>query len=132
MVSPPVRGFPPRKPGPGYAGVLGSPIRRFPDFLRRLSIWLVRRPAGSVLLLLRERLTRLEASRLRGMGLTARQSEVLAWLAQGKSDREIATIFGSRSRTVARHLEHIYAWLGVENRTAAVSRVLDFLLGVRG
>ena len=56
-------------------------------------------------------------------GLTAREREVLKWVAAGKTDRQVATIVGLSHRTVQKHLEHIYVKLGVENRTAAVMRV---------
>ncbi|MGP9812300.1 response regulator [Rhodopseudomonas sp. NSM] len=54
-------------------------------------------------------------------GLTSRESEVLAWLAKGKTNRDIAQILGLSPRTVDKHLEQIYAKLGVENRTAAAA-----------
>ena len=54
--------------------------------------------------------------------LTAREREVLEWLASGKTNRDIAEIIGAKCRTVEKHLEHIYEKLGVETRTAAVMR----------
>jgi DNA-binding NarL/FixJ family response regulator len=54
-------------------------------------------------------------------GLTSRESEVLSWLAKGKTNRDIAQILGLSPRTVDKHLEQIYAKLGVENRTAAAA-----------
>jgi DNA-binding CsgD family transcriptional regulator len=57
-------------------------------------------------------------------GLTARETETLQWLAAGKSNTEIASIFGISPRTVQKHLERIFRKLGVENRTAAVMRAL--------
>ena len=42
----------------------------------------------------------------------------------GKTDRDIAAIVGASVRTVHKHLQHIYAKLGVETRTAAVMRAL--------
>lgn len=54
--------------------------------------------------------------------LTPREREVLAWLAHGKTDAEIAAFLGTSPRTVHKHLEHIYVKLGVETRTAAVMR----------
>lgn len=59
-----------------------------------------------------ERLT----ARLR---ITNREAEVLLWLSRGKSSRDIGEILGLSPRTVTKHLEAIYAKLGVENRTAA-------------
>jgi DNA-binding NarL/FixJ family response regulator len=55
------------------------------------------------------------------LGLTTREGEVLAWLAKGKTNRDIAQILGLSPRTVDKHLEQIYAKLGVENRTAAAA-----------
>lgn len=55
------------------------------------------------------------------LGLTAREGEVLSWLSKGKSNRDIAEILGLSPRTVDKHLEQIYAKLGVENRTAAAA-----------
>jgi len=52
-------------------------------------------------------------------GLSARESEVLHWLAQGKTNAEIATILDISPGTVKRHLENIYPKLGVETRHAA-------------
>ena len=46
---------------------------------------------------------------------------MLAWLSKGKSNRDIAQILGLSPRTVDKHLEQIYAKLGVENRTAAAA-----------
>lgn len=54
--------------------------------------------------------------------LTPRESEVLDWVAAGKSDRQIAQLLGLSMRTVQKHLENAYLKLGVENRTAAVMR----------
>lgn len=54
--------------------------------------------------------------------LTARERDVLRWVAAGKTDRQIAATLGASHRTVQKHLEHIYVKLGVENRTAAAMR----------
>jgi len=59
-------------------------------------------------------------------GLTVRERDVLGWVAAGKTDRDIADILAISSRTVHKHLEHVYAKLGVETRTAAVMRALAF------
>jgi DNA-binding response OmpR family regulator len=53
--------------------------------------------------------------------LTPRESEVLMWVARGKSNRDIAEILKLSPRTVNKHLEQIYAKLGVENRTSAAA-----------
>jgi DNA-binding CsgD family transcriptional regulator len=54
--------------------------------------------------------------------LTPRERDVLAWLAGGKTDRDIGAILGCSHRTVQKHLQRIYEKLGVETRTAAVMR----------
>src|SRR4029453_2734105 len=51
-------------------------------------------------------------------GLTARELEVPRLLAAGKSNREIAGALIISARTVARHLQNIFAKLGVSSRTA--------------
>lgn len=45
----------------------------------------------------------------------------MAWMAQGKSNAEVATILGLSARPVKKHLEHIYHKLSVETRTAAAA-----------
>lgn len=64
---------------------------------------------------------------LRRAGLTRRESEVFAWMAQGKRDREIATILGISYRTVTNHVYAILRKLGVETRTAALAAMKDHL-----
>ena len=56
--------------------------------------------------------------------LTARERDVLHWLAAGKTDRDIGAILEISPRTVHKHLQHVYEKLGVETRTAAVMRTL--------
>lgn len=58
------------------------------------------------------------------LGLTPRQAEILAWLAAGKTDAEIAKILAISPRTVSHTLARIYRKLGVENRVAAVTHAL--------
>ena len=53
--------------------------------------------------------------------LTPRETEVLSWLAKGKTNRDIADILGMSHRTVNKHLEHIFVKLGVETRSAATA-----------
>jgi DNA-binding NarL/FixJ family response regulator len=53
--------------------------------------------------------------------LSVREREVLTHLAAGQSNREIAEKLVLSPHTVARHVEHIYAKLGVSNRTAATA-----------
>ena len=57
-------------------------------------------------------------------GLTAREGEVLRLLAEGLTDREIATALHLSPRTVGVHVTHVLAKLGVGTRTAAAAAAL--------
>jgi response regulator NasT len=69
----------------------------------------------------------LTPERLTLIGLTKREAEVMHWIAQGKSNSDIATILDSSPRTVAKHVEHIFLKLKVESRTAAVGEARHLL-----
>lgn len=69
------------------------------------------------------------AAALEALGLTTREAEVLLWVAQGKTNPEIATILGIGLTTVKKHLEATFAKLGVENRTSAAAVALERLGG---
>lgn len=62
------------------------------------------------------------------LDLTERESEVLYWIANGKTNREAAEILEMSPRTVNKHLELIFPKLGVENRTAAAGVALRVLV----
>jgi DNA-binding response OmpR family regulator len=59
--------------------------------------------------------------------VTAREAEVLLWIARGKSNRNVAEILNISARTVDKHLEQIYTKLGIENRTSAAALVVKTL-----
>ncbi len=59
--------------------------------------------------------------RIDSAALTPRETEVLSWVAKGKTNRDIAEILGMSPRTVNKHLEHIFEKLGVETRAAAAA-----------
>jgi len=61
------------------------------------------------------------------LGLTQRESEVLYWISNGKTNREIGLILEMSPRTVNKHLEQIFPKLGVRNRTAAARLALKVL-----
>ena len=54
-------------------------------------------------------------------GLTARELQILRALATGKSNREIAAALVISDHTVRRHLQNIFAKLGVSSRAAATA-----------
>ena len=54
-------------------------------------------------------------------GLSPRELEVLRLVAAGKTNREIASTLVVSEHTVARHLQNIFAKLGVTSRTAATA-----------
>jgi DNA-binding CsgD family transcriptional regulator len=54
--------------------------------------------------------------------LTRRETEILAWLSQGKTNAEIGLALSISPRTVKKHLEHIYSKLQVHRRSGAVAR----------
>jgi DNA-binding NarL/FixJ family response regulator len=62
--------------------------------------------------------------------LTAKEREVLGWLADGRTNAEIASQLFVAPSTVKTHLAHIYAKLGAKNRQGAVSRAVE--LGLLG
>jgi DNA-binding NarL/FixJ family response regulator len=61
------------------------------------------------------------------LGLTPRVAEALLWLAQGKTNSEIATILGNSESTVKKHVLEIFEKLSVETRGAAALRALEIL-----
>ena len=65
------------------------------------------------------------------LGLTPRVAEVLLWVAQGKTNSDIASILGVSESTVKKHVQEIFEKLGVETRSAAALRALE-ILGSRG
>jgi DNA-binding NarL/FixJ family response regulator len=64
---------------------------------------------------------------LRSLGLTPRVAEVLLWVAQGKTNADIATILGISESTVKKHLLEIFEQVGVETRSAATLRAIEVL-----
>jgi len=59
-------------------------------------------------------------------GLTTRESDVLALLAQGMPNKGIARELGISPKTVSNHVEHVYSKLGVPNRTGAAMYAMQY------
>ncbi len=64
-------------------------------------------------------------------GLTAREAEVLYWVVKGKINRDIGDIVGASPATVKKHLERVFAKLGVETRTAAAGMAMNRIRQLR-
>jgi len=71
------------------------------------------------------------AKPLESLGLTVREAEVLLWVAQGKSNGDIAILLGMAEKTVKKHMTNIFNKLGVEGRNAATVRALEVLGSLR-
>lgn len=103
------------------------PPVRTPLILRKgdkhLSVRLLSQP-GEHMLLMEEQHAASQADAIGACGLTVRESEVLSWIARGKTNQEIAIILAMRWATVKKHVEHILDKLGVETRTAAAAMAL--------
>jgi DNA-binding CsgD family transcriptional regulator len=76
-------------------------------------------------LLLEERAGPPSPRAVEALGLTRRQTQVLALVARGDTDIQVGRRLGISPRTVDKHLEHIYRALGVATRTAAVARAFQ-------
>src|SRR6188508_194201 len=61
---------------------------------------------------------------LGSLGLTPRETEVLTWIAQGKTNYEIGVILSACTGTICKHVQRILVKLSVENRTAAAAIAL--------
>ena len=59
--------------------------------------------------------------------VTERESDVLYWIANGKTNREIGLILETSPRTVNKHLEQIFKKLEVDNRTSAAAIAIRIL-----
>ena len=106
----------------------GIPGRQPPRLIvekagKPLSVQLLCRESDSVCLLLERPPGHSAALGVRG-SLTERQTEVLSWVARGKTNAEIGKILSLKTKTIGKYLERIFPKLGVENRTAAASFVL--------
>ncbi len=67
------------------------------------------------------------AAPLQALGLSSREAEILLWVAQGKTNFETGAILNICAGTVKKHLENIYAKLGVEGRNSASLRAIEIL-----
>ena len=59
---------------------------------------------------------------IRSLGLTARECEILALLASGRSNKELARSLGISPNTVKTHLASLFGKLGVDRRIHAIEK----------
>jgi DNA-binding CsgD family transcriptional regulator len=112
------------------ADVVPLPSFMLASLERRLVVRLVSRGAETFTLALEQTGLEHTSELLEVLGLTPREAEILLWISEGKTNAEIAIIIDSRTRTVTKHVEHIFAKLGVETRTAAAAMAWDVFRGV--
>jgi DNA-binding CsgD family transcriptional regulator len=94
---------------------------------RELTIRLVvERPDRRYLLLLEEQ-TLSSLNSLALLGLSQRETEVLALVIQGKDNKTIASQLSVSPTTIRKHLEHIYSKWEVKSRTEAIAQALEKL-----
>lgn len=65
-------------------------------------------------------------------GFSPRESEVLVWLTEGKTNAEMAALLGVTTATIKFHLTAIFNKIGVGNRLAATLYALDLSKHLRG
>ena len=124
-----------RYQGAVAAGAQPPGLPRAPLVMERRGRNLVVRLIGGMddsLLLLEEQVTPLSAQALLPLGLTRREADVLTWVAQGKTNAEIAGILGMSTHTAIKHLQHIFYKLGVKTRTAAATLALRSVYSISG
>jgi DNA-binding NarL/FixJ family response regulator len=86
----------------------------------------VRRVDGDPpLLLLDELRFSPDPQRVRELGLTAREADIVMLAARGLADAQIANELFVSVRTVSKHLQHAYEKLGVHTRADAARVLLD-------
>jgi len=90
----------------------------------RLTVHLLSKPQQNFLVL-EEHRSAIDPAALESLPLTRRESEILAYVAAGKTNPEIGIILGISPRTVSKHLEHILDGLCVDTRTAAAAMALE-------
>jgi transcriptional regulator EpsA len=71
---------------------------------------------------------RAPAGRAPARALSARETEIIGWLREGKSNDEVGQILGISGLTVKNHLQRIYRLLGVSNRAHALARCMALRL----
>jgi DNA-binding NarL/FixJ family response regulator len=100
--------------------------------VKRGDVWLERKTLAEAVTALADKLNSGSSSgarigqpdRRNRFSLTTRESDVVALLVQGLTNKEIAKALNVGTETVKRHLQHIFIKLGVHRRTQVVRRQL--------
>jgi DNA-binding CsgD family transcriptional regulator len=92
---------------------------------KQLVVRLAEESKSEVVLSMTEQAIGAQIAGPRTANLTAREREVLHWIAQGKANAEIGMILSLSTRTIEKHAENIFRKLGVENRNAAALSALQ-------
>ncbi len=94
---------------------------------RELTIRLVIESLDERYLLMLEEQPQSAFNAIESLGLSQRETEVLACIIAGKNNKSIASQLSVSTSTVGKHLENIYLKLGVNSRTAAIAQALEKL-----
>lgn len=94
---------------------------------RQLTIRLLIELPGVRYLLLLEEQTLSSLNFLAALGLSQRETEVLALIIQGRDNKAIASQLSVYPSTIRKHLENIYQKWGVKSRTEAIAYALHQL-----
>ncbi len=105
----------------------GTAPLEFHDGDRRVIVTLARRKEDRYFLVVREESLQASIERLRKLGLTRREAEVMQWVSEGKTNPEIARILSISLATVNHHIEHIFKKFGVDNRQKAIKHMMERL-----
>jgi transcriptional regulator EpsA len=119
-----VHGTGPLAEGASVFVLFGLPMRPGPRHAYFLELLM----AHLHLALLRLPMPEAQAAELPSRPLSARESEIVGWLREGKSNDEMAAILGISALTIKNHLQRIYRLLGVGNRAHALARCLELRL----
>jgi DNA-binding CsgD family transcriptional regulator len=112
-------------PGQGSLTRLGSPLVLMRGD-KRLRVQLADAGGGQQVMLFSEEDFLVTQSQIQRLGLTPRESQVLLWLAEGKTNAEIGMVLKMSPRTVEKHVAQILVKLEVENRASAIIRAMEF------
>ncbi|HVO55237.1 MAG TPA: helix-turn-helix transcriptional regulator [Solirubrobacterales bacterium] len=101
------------------------------DGEEQISLRVLRGPeGGSEMLVIEPEASGLSVPSLQALGLTRRQAEALRWVALGRRGPDVARLMGLSPRTVEKHLQGVYARLGVDNSSQAAATAWS-AVGVR-